>query len=87
MGRYLIAYDISAVPVRNRVSGRLEKAGPRVQKSVFLISCSPEKCHELVQDLLTIIGESDSLLCLPVCESCFGAALISKPEIPLIGFF
>lgn len=87
MNRYLIAYDIASSSTRNKVATRLEKAGQRVQKSVFMVQCSPEKCQQLVQDLLEIIEADDSLLCLPVCEHCFRASLISAPKVPLIGYF
>lgn len=87
MSRFLVSYDIAGRPARAKVAARLEKAGRRIQKSVYMITCSPEKCHALVQELLLLIEESDSLLCVPLCEACFSQGLLSGPKVPISAFF
>lgn len=86
MPRYLISYDSGADSVRGKLAGRLEKAGQRVQFSVFMVECSPDKYEKLVRELLSIVGDKDSLLCLPLCEQCYARATITSPPPPLMFF-
>lgn len=86
MARYLISYDVSAPRVRARLVARLEKAGRRLQLSVFMVKCGKSSYEKLVRDLLEIMEKDDSLLCLPVCENCYANARITGEEKPLLYF-
>lgn len=87
MSRYLICYDIGDRKMRDKLALRLEKAGMRIQLSVFIVECGREEYEILAQELQSFIGNDDSLLCLPICESCFAKALLMAKERPLMCFF
>lgn len=74
MRRYLIAYDISDSRARAAVMRRMEKAGRRIQKSVFIVEMRPHALESLERELHTFLGEEDSLLVLPICETCLQLA-------------
>lgn len=86
MPHYLISYDVSSTRTRGRIAARLEKAGVRVQLSVFMVNCTENRYAGLVRDLLSCLDDSDSLLCLPCCEHCYARATITGEEPPLMYF-
>lgn len=82
MPRFLIAYDIRSTRTRTKIAARLEKAGGRIQKSVFLPNLSEADFATLEQDLLEMLEEDDSLLFMPCCERCYAKTNITGGEIP-----
>lgn len=86
MPRYLISYDVSSNQTRSKIATRLEKAGVRIQMSVFMVTCNENRYAKLVQELLSCLNDEDSLLCLPCCEHCYARATITGNEPPLIYF-
>lgn len=75
---WLVAYDISRTATRNRVANRLEKAGLRLQRSVFIVEGGAKFLGKLERDLQEIIGNDDSLLIAPLCGRCLAEARISN---------
>ncbi len=55
---WIIAYDIHADRRRARVARRLERAGLRVQQSVFLVEESSPQIHDLLHELSRLIAKS-----------------------------
>jgi|YNPMSStandDraft_1061717.scaffolds.fasta_scaffold05740_3 CRISPR-associated endonuclease Cas2 len=55
MVHWVIAYDIRANRRRTKVARRLEQAGLRVQKSVFVIDAATEEVRKLVRELSALI--------------------------------
>lgn len=84
MSRYLISYDIRESRIRNRIFAILEKAGMRIQKSVFIVNCPENSFRKLASDLHELLGDDDSLLCMPCCAQCYSQALMSGNEQPLL---
>lgn len=76
MRHCLIAYDIGDGPRRSRMADRLAKKGRRIQKSVFVLEIGEAALQTLEQELQELIDENDSLLILPVCESCLDKARV-----------
>ena len=59
---WVVAYDVSENRRRARVAKRLERAGLRVQKSVFLIDVPPYKLRSLMRELGAVIDhETDQV--------------------------
>lgn len=54
---WVIAYDISDGRRRARVARRLERAGIRVQKSVFLVRMSRRELKRLVRELVRMVDK------------------------------
>lgn len=84
--RYLISYDAATDRVRARLASRLEKAGTRVQKSVFILSCAEKAYENLVRDLLSILDDEDSLLCVPICRHCYSNSTTTGKMAPVMAF-
>lgn len=55
MAHWVIAYDIRANRRRAKVARRLEQAGLRVQKSVFVIDTATPEVRKLVRELGALI--------------------------------
>lgn len=55
MPHWVIAYDIRANRRRAKVASRLEQAGLRVQKSVFVIDTSTPEVRNLIRELRSLI--------------------------------
>ncbi len=70
MERCLIAYDIKKNGIRNAVAKKLEKAGVRLQKSIFFVTASPAEMKKLESSIADRMDGEDSLLVLPCCEQC-----------------
>lgn len=70
MARYLVCYDISHNGRRTKAARLLEKAGPRLQESVFLADLTPAARERLVQRLTELLRDEDKLLVLLLCRSC-----------------
>jgi len=68
---WLVAYDI-ADPARLRaVASLCEDYGRRLQQSVFLCDCSPDRIQELRASLHECIQQgADHLAFLPLCRRC-----------------
>lgn len=86
MRHCLIAYDVRENRSRAAIARLLEKEGERLQKSLFLVRGSPEKLKRLERELQEMLGESDSLLVLPLCRHCLaeGEFYGSAPPLLLI---
>jgi CRISPR-associated protein Cas2 len=52
---WVIAYDVSSNRRRTQVARRLERAGLRVQKSVFVVELSHRDLRDLVRQLGALI--------------------------------
>ena len=59
---WLICYDIGQPRRRRRVAARLEGAGRRLQRSVFLVEGTPERMSSLVDWCRAAVGPQDSVL-------------------------
>lgn len=73
---YLLTYDISQTPLRNRiVEACLNRGLVRVQRSVFLGDLSPRQRDQLTEAIKEILNDnsdpSDSVLFMPACDRCF----------------
>jgi CRISPR-associated protein Cas2 len=64
--RYLIAYDISDDPRRNRVAKTLESYGDRIQYSVFLVDVRPAKLLRLRAALRQVMDPDGD--CALICD-------------------
>ena len=84
MSSYLIAYDVAEDKNRAAIMRRLEKAGRRVQKSVFLVERA--NIEHLERELQKMLAESDSLLVIPLCGHCFANARFYGKLPPLLIF-
>lgn len=84
MQRCLIAYDITGERGRAAMARKLEKAGRRLQKSVFLVEGSEGRLSRLERELQELLEEGDSLLVLPVCAACQTRARIYGLLPPLM---
>lgn len=81
MRHCLIAYDISEDRIRRKVSGLLEEYGVRLQKSVFMLEITSNSVlQNLENKILAILADTDSLMILPCCKTCFAEAHVYSPE-------
>ena len=78
MERCLIAYDIKKNGIRNSVAKRLEKAGVRLQKSVYFVTASQTEIKKLAEAIAGRMDKDDSLLVLPCCENCLKKSLFAE---------
>ena len=69
---HLVAYDICDDQRLRRVARLMEGYGERVQLSVFRCRLSPKTRAELLWKLTQITQEEDSLMVVPLCDSCTG---------------
>lgn len=83
--QWLIAYDIEANNRRGRVARRLERAGLRVQKSVFLVEMPPRQTVRLLEELGRMIdGRSDRVAAWPLQENWQNTTVeVGAPTSPL----
>ena len=81
---WVIAYDIRSTPRRSRVARRLEQAGLRVQKSVFLVQMLPAQTVKLIEELGELIDrDTDQVAAWPLRqESPAAHAQAGPPEGP-----
>ena len=63
MVTWVFAYDIRDNGRRTRVSGRLQKEGLRLQKSVFLVQGTQESVQALVKKLGDLIDVKTDRIC------------------------
>lgn len=67
---WLIAYDVQCHHRRARLARRCERAGLRLQRSVFLVDASPPRLRELFQELAPLVDPAhDHLAAWPLSES------------------
>lgn len=76
MHTWLISYDICDCSKRAAVARRLEKAGRRIQKSVFVVQLREHAMQKLERELHSLLVGGDSLLILPICAHCLAKAEI-----------
>ncbi len=73
--RWIVIYDITDDALRAKISDRLKDYGlERIQFSAFLGPLLRHRVTSLHTDLRSLLSEgedTDSILMLPVCESCF----------------
>ena len=86
MRRCLIAYDVAGASARSAIAAMLDKQGTRVQKSVFLVEQGDTALEKLEQELLKLLGASDSLLIAPPCDKCVRKASFIGKVPPLLAF-
>ena len=74
----VVTYDISDNTSRLYLIKKLQYYGlKRMQKSVFIGYLEVNERLDLVEDLQTYLSkDSDSIVILPLCESCKGSILI-----------
>ncbi len=64
---WVIAYDVRCTRRRTRVARRLERAGLRVQKSVFLVQMPSSEVRKLVKALGELIDfDTDQVAAWPL---------------------
>lgn len=70
--RYIICYDISETPVRNRIAKYLESIAWRIQRSVFTCEGNEAKMHVVKKQLQALVesAEEPRLVIAPLCSSC-----------------
>jgi len=82
----VVSYDIANDKRRLKVAQKLEDYGTRVQYSVFECILEETKFKEMVEKLLSLTEDEDSLRFYNLCEAClkrikvFGAAEITKDQ-------
>ena len=69
--KHLICYDISNDKKRTLVSKLLEQTGRRCQYSVFMCSFSPSEKSALIEKLVSLAENSDSILIIPFSDAMF----------------
>lgn len=74
MRTHLIAYDISDNRRRTAAARLLEKAGRRMQKSLFIVELRETALAALEQELQEILADNHSLLILPISVDCAAQA-------------
>lgn len=84
MQRCLIAYDVASTQARSAIARKLEKAGRRLQKSVFIVECGEGRLLRLERELQDLLEDGDSLLVLPLCATCQKRARIYADLPPLM---
>ena len=81
---YLLSYDVSNDKKRTKIYKYLKDQGYHIQKSVFIIRCNKtDQIKVIYEHVFSYISEkSDSILLIPVCQSCLNKLkLVSKqPE-------
>ena len=75
----LVVYDISDNTSRSYLIKKLQYYGlKRLQKSVFIGYLESKERLDLAEDLETYLSkDSDSIVILPMCESCKKSILIT----------
>lgn len=70
--RYIICYDISENPIRNRIAKYLESIARRIQRSVFTCEGSEARMHIVKSRLQALIesAEEPRLVVAPLCAAC-----------------
>ncbi len=70
--RYIICYDISETPVRNRTAKYLESIAWRIQRSVFACEGNEAKMHVVKNRLRALVesAEEPRLVIAPLCSAC-----------------
>ena len=82
----VVSYDIIEDRRRIRIAKMLEDYGTRVQYSVFECILNEDKFREMLNHILSLIKDEDSLRIYNLCESClrkiktFGSAELTKDE-------
>ncbi len=67
---WVIAYDIHSTRRRNRVARQLERAGLRVQKSVFVADMSKRALRKLMRQLAALIDpDTDQVAAWPLRQA------------------
>ncbi len=73
--RWIIVYDITDDGLRQKVSERLKDYGlERIQYSAFQGELPRHALSSLMTDLRKLLNEgieTDSVIVLPICDSCF----------------
>lgn len=76
---HLVAYDIHDERRLRRVAKLMEGYGERLQLSVFRCRLNPQTRAELLWKLSQITTDEDSLMVVPLCESCTGDVVQRGP--------
>jgi CRISPR-associated protein Cas2 len=66
---FVFCYDVERDSLRNRIAGRLEEVGVRVQMSVFEVRLEARRARKLFAQLSALLGPRDSLRCYCIPES------------------
>ena len=76
---HLLAYDVHDEHRLRRTAKTLEGYGERLQYSVFRCKLSDRQLERLRWELSRIMAEEDSLLIVPLCDSCSQRLLAHGP--------
>ncbi len=76
---HLVTYDIHDEHRLRRVAKLMEGYGERLQLSVFRCRLTPRTQAELLWKLAQITEDVDSLLVVPLCNSCTGDVIQRGP--------
>ncbi len=83
------AYDVRDDPRRARLAAMLQAHGDRIQKSVFVLSLSPEEVEDIktkAQDIINV--NTDSLWLMRQCKGCWETLIqvgqATRPEKVLL---
>lgn len=83
---YLVSYDISSTPIRNRLATYLANFGHRLQKSVFLVDVPRYQYRQFVAGIEKITEKKGDVLVIGLCRGCQKNAkqLAPKSELFLL---
>ncbi len=83
--RYVIAYDITADPRRDRVAKTLEGFGRRIQYSVFECDLAGRELVDLLEELERIVNSAvDQIRLYRLCTACAGEVqTVGPPALAL----
>src|SRR4051812_22116971 len=74
--RYLVCYDVTDTPRRNRIARCLDDYGGRVQYSVFEAVLDRPLFDKMVADLKGLIDPNqDRVTIYPICAACLRKAV------------
>jgi len=67
---WLVTFDVSSDRARRTVTRALERRGPRVAHSVFVVRGAEAGMDRIVAALADAVGRDGHLLAVPLCPAC-----------------
>lgn len=81
----VIAYDITTTKRRNKIVKILEKAGTRINYSVFECMITDPQFKRIQKDIEKIIDkDEDRVVYYPICMKCYSKLIYQLPQSPAI---
>ena len=77
---FVVAYDISSDPLRDKVAHELKNWGMRVQYSVWECDLEPEEAANMTRIIKALIASGDRLRVYRLCELCQGHSVAVGSE-------